>query len=193
MATEEAGKLGAPGRGGTDEARHDRAGGRAGRADGGSGPEHDDLLEVALTPAEVLAALARLDVEAALAYEAAAGLADDDETVRQLRRFGRDHRRHAEVLARLIGEREAEREPAQPVLPGLARVAAGLGPGSLTLALLANEQLTNLAYEDVLAYAWDEAVERLLMELRADEERHLRWLSERHGLSATPAPADQGT
>lgn len=192
MATEEAKKPGARGREGT-ETRRERP---EGRADGGSRTPDDDLLEVALTPAEVLAALARLDVEAALAYEAAAGLADDAETVRQLRRFGRDHRRHAEALARLLGERgglEPEGEPAQPVLAGIARVAAGLGPASLTLALLANEQLTNLAYEDVLAYAWDEAVERLLVELRADEERHLRWLSERHGLAATPAPAEQGT
>jgi rubrerythrin len=192
MATEEAKKPGARAPEGT-EARSDRA---QGRADGGSGAADDDLLEVALTPVEVLAALARLDVEAALAYEAAAGLADDAETVGQLRRFGRDHRRHAQALARLLGEwggLEPERVPAEPVLAGLARVAAGLGPASLTLALLANEQLTNLAYEDVLAYAWDEAVERLLVEFRADEERHLRWLSERHGLAATPAPAAQGT
>lgn len=191
----ESGKVGAPGHGGPAGPRDERAASRPGQAGGEARRGEEELLAVELTPAEVLAALLRLDVEAAAAYEAAAERADDD-AARQLRGFARDHRRHAGAISRLLGtrgdaERDAAADPAAPLLAGLARVAAGLGPPSLTLALLVNEQLTNLGYEDVLAYAWDEDVERLLAGFRADEERHLRWLSERHGVAPLREPAQQ--
>lgn len=193
MPMEESGKLGATGRDRGGERREVGTDPLAGPRPSGPEPE-DELLEVELTPSEVLTALARLDLEAALAYETAAGLVEDDELVRQLRRFGRDHRRHAEQLARLLSEEGDARldalQPEEPLLAGVARVAAGLGPQSLALALLANEHLTNVTYEDVLAYRWDEELERLLVGFRADEERHVRWLSERH-VVGEPAPAGQ--
>ncbi|BDG02210.1 ferritin-like domain-containing protein [Anaeromyxobacter oryzae] len=141
--------------------------------------------EPLLSDVEVLASLARLDLEAALAYEAAAEVAEDGELAAQLRRFGEDHRRHVDGLASVL-EREgaAELAPSEdtvaPMLAGLARLAAPLGPESLVLAILADEQLTNLSYEDALAYDWDEDEEQLLEGFRADEERHMRWLSDRH-------------
>jgi rubrerythrin len=138
-----------------------------------------------LAPEEVLATLAQLDLESALAYEAAAGIAGDPEIRATLGGFAHDHRLHVEALNGVLeteGEgvlaaRESER---MPLLAGLARLAGPIGPEALALALLANEQLTNLSYEDALAYEWDSTSERMLEGFRADEERHMRWLSDKH-------------
>lgn len=154
-----------------------------GRAPTGEGA--GDTEPVDLAPVEVLAALARLDLESAVAYESAAELEPEAAIADQLRGFAHDHRRHVDALNRLV---EAEggvaiAEPSDPelgVLAGLARIAAPLGPGPLALTLLANEQLTNLSYEDALAYEWDIETEPLLERFRGDEERHMRWLSDRY-------------
>lgn len=141
--------------------------------------------EALLAPEEVLASLAQLDLESALAYEAAVEIARDPEILRMLGEFAKDHRRHVDALNRIL-EAEGEgtlaaREPDRmPLLAGLARISGPIGPEALALALLANEQLTNLSYEDALAYQWDATSERLLEGFRADEERHMRWLSDKH-------------
>ena len=141
--------------------------------------------EALLAPEEVLASLAQLDLESALAYEAAVEIARDPEIRRTLGEFAKDHRRHVDALNRIL-EAEGEgmlaaREPDRmPLLAGLARISGPIGPEALALALLANEQLTNLSYEDALAYQWDTTSERLLEGFRADEERHMRWLSDKH-------------
>jgi rubrerythrin len=138
-----------------------------------------------LAPEEVLASLAQLDLESALAYEAALEIASDPEIGRNLAAFAQDHRRHVEALNGVL-EAEGEgvlaaREPERmPLLAGLARLSGPIGAEALALALLANEQLTNLGYEDALAYEWDETNERMLEGFRADEERHMRWLSDKH-------------
>jgi rubrerythrin len=146
--------------------------------------EEDDLVEVELdvTPAELLGSLARLDLEAALAYEAAADASDEAEVAARLIAFAQDHRRHVDGLNALLqasGEAPIT-PPAGSVLAGVARLAGPLGPDVLVVALLGNEQLTNLSYDGALAYEWDDEVEALLQSYQADEERHLRWLSERH-------------
>jgi rubrerythrin len=145
----------------------------------------EDLEEVELdvTPLELLGSLARLDLEAALAYEAAVDASDEAEVAARLTAFAQDHRRHVDGLNALLqaaGEAPIAPPAGIPVLAGLVRLAGPLGPDVLVVALLGNEQLTNLSYDGALAYEWDEEVEALLQSYQADEERHLRWLAERH-------------
>ncbi len=161
--------------------------------------EAEDLLEVGISPAELIATLARLDLEAALAYDAAADLCGDPELSRQLTRFAHDHRRHVEELNRVLA-REGEPEPAPPeggaaVLAGIVKVAGPLGPDVIVVALLGNEQLTNLSYDAALAYEWDGEDEALLERFVADERRHLAWLAQRHEALAGRAagPGQPGT
>lgn len=139
--------------------------------------------EATLSEVEVLMALAQLDLEAALAYEAAAEVVEDRDIAEQLGAFAQDHRRHIEGVARVLSEDGGAGLAAPPsgatgLLAELARLAAPLGAGALVLTLLANEQLTNLSYEDALAYEWGEEHESLLEQFRAEEERHMRWLSD---------------
>ncbi len=154
--------------------------------------DEPEVFEVAVSPAEVLAALARLDLEAALAYEGAARLSGDAEVSRQLAAFAHDHRRHAETLNRVL-EREGEAAVAPPagepsLLAGLMTLAGPLGPDVIVVALLGNEQLTNLGYDGALAYEWDDEDEAMLEAFAADEQRHLAWLAERHDRLARHAP-----
>jgi rubrerythrin len=149
--------------------------------------------EPLLAPEEVLASLALLDLESALAYEAAVEIASDVEIRRTLREYSEDHRRHVEALNRTLeqlgeGALAARDSDRMPLLAGLARISGPIGPEALALSLLANEQLTNLSYEDALAYQWDEQNERMLEGFRADEERHMRWLSDKHDELTRAAP-----
>ncbi|MGC3996718.1 MAG: hypothetical protein QM767_03970 [Anaeromyxobacter sp.] len=167
------------------------------RPDGVSGrstPDDEVGLEVDVSPGELLAALARLDLEAALAHEAAAEACEDQALAERLRGFAADHRRHLARLAPLLAaEGEApldEARPGAPLLRGLILVAAPLGPEVLLAALIADEQLTNLSYEGALAYEWEADVEAVVLACRADEERHFAWLAERHdALGTRPPPA----
>lgn len=158
--------------------------------------EETEGVEVDVVPTDILSSLARLDLEAALAYEAAAELSPDDEVARQLRSFARDHRRHAGELNRVLeGEGEAAIEETAgdaPVLAGIMRLAGPLGPDVIVVALLGNEQLTTLGCDAAVAYSWGEEVQAMLERFAADERRHLAWLAERHdALSAHAHDEDQ--
>jgi rubrerythrin len=141
--------------------------------------------EVEIAAVELVTSLARLDLEAALAYEAAAESCDDDELERHLRDFANDHRAHVEALNEAL---EAEGEPAvgplqapgTPVLSGLVRLTGPLGNEVIVVTLLGNEQLTNLSYDAALSYEWDSETEAMLRDFQADEERHMSWLVEKH-------------
>ncbi len=157
--------------------------------------------EVELPAVELISALARLDLEAALAYEAAAGIAGDEELKEQLRLFARDHRVHLEALNEAL---EAEGEdghgpdaaPAGPVLAGLLGLTGPLGDDVVVVTLLGNEQLTNLAYDAALSYDWDEETGAMLRRFQQNEERHVAWLADKHerlggttGEKPSPPPA----
>ncbi len=140
----------------------------------------------AIPAVELISALARLDLEAALAYEAAAGIAPGDgDLVTSLLAFARDHRAHLEALNETL---EAEGEsplgpdaaPSGPVLAGLVGLTAPLGADVVVVTLLGNEQLTNLAYDAALSYDWDEDTGAMLRRFQQDEERHVAWLAEKH-------------
>ena len=135
---------------------------------------------------ELISALARLDLEAALAYEAAAELArDDGDLARNLRAFASDHRSHLEALNETL---ESEGEDAvgpdggasRAVLVGLLGLTGPLGPDVVVVTLLGNEQLTNLAYDAALSYDWDPDTGAMLRRFQQDEERHVGWLAEKH-------------
>ncbi len=154
-------------------------------------------IEVAVSPTELVTALARLDAEAALAYDAAAEACGDAEVARHLRQFAGDHRRHVDELNRVL---EREEEPTvsapehEPVLAGIMKVAAPLGLEVIVVALLGNEQLTNLSYDGALAYEWDGEDEAMLERFAADEQRHLAWLARMHdeiaGHAGQPEPPE---
>jgi hypothetical protein len=148
---------------------------------------------------ELISALARLDLEAALADEAAAGLAGEDaELGDNLRAFARDHRAHLEALNETL-ESEGERavgpdaEDARGVLAGLLGLTGPLGADVVVVTLLGNEQLTNLAYDAALSYDWDDETGAMLRRFQQDEERHVAWLAEKHERlgagSEPPGPA----
>ncbi len=135
---------------------------------------------------ELISALARLDMEAAVAYESAAGMAQNDGDLGEnLRAFARDHRSHLEALNETL-EAEGE-DPVGPEAGGRAGVLAGLlgltgplGPDVIVVTLLGNEQLTNLAYDAALSYDWDDETGAMLRRFQQDEERHVAWLAEKH-------------
>jgi rubrerythrin len=135
---------------------------------------------------ELISALARLDLEAALAYESAAAMAGDDQDLADnLHAFARDHRTHLEALNETL---ESEGEgPVGPdagvsgaVLAGLLGVTGPLGTDVVVVTLLGNEQLTNLAYDAALSYDWDDETGAMLRRFQHDEERHVAWLAEKH-------------
>jgi rubrerythrin len=119
-----------------------------------------------------------------------------DESIRaQLEEFAEEHRRHFDVLNALL-EREGEVRVAPPasgapVLAGIMQLAGPLGADVIVVALLGNEQLTNLGCDAALAYEWDDATEAMLERFAADEQRHLAWLARRHDELAGRAPAEQ--
>jgi rubrerythrin len=143
---------------------------------------------------ELISALARLDLEAALAYEAAAErTAQDADLAQNLHAFARDHRSHLEALNETL---ESEGEDAVGpdattggVLAALLGVTGPLGPDVVVVTLLGNEQLTNLAYDAALSYDWDDETGAMLRRFQQDEERHVAWLAEKHErLGAGPEP-----
>lgn len=141
--------------------------------------------DVGVSAPELLSTLARLDAEAAHAYGAAAEVVEDDDTRSHLQSFGQDHLRHVEEIGRLLtamGEEagDVRTDPAAMLLPALVRMAAPLGMPSVLLTLLNDEQVTNASYDDAAGYAWDDDAEAVIERCRADEERHLRWLSDQY-------------
>jgi hypothetical protein len=140
--------------------------------------------ELEIAAVELVTALARLDLEAALAHEAAAARCQDEELGRNLRDLARHHRVHVEALNEAL---EAEGEPAvtrpEPrasALAGLVTITGPLGDEVIVVTLLGAEQVTNLAYDAALSYEWDGEVEAMLRRFQGEEERHLAWLAERH-------------
>lgn len=155
-------------------------------ASAGSPDSAAELDETAATAEEeMLGALVRLDAEAAQAYLAGAEAFPPGDARDTIQGFAADHLNHVEVLVARLDQLgvtgvESSLEEMPLLLAALARMAAPLGPHAIVLALLSNEQLTNLGYEDALAYEWDDETEDILERHRADEERHFAWLAAKH-------------
>jgi rubrerythrin len=154
-------------------------------------------IEVRISPGELLSTLARLDLEAGLAYDEAAEMVPDERLRADLEGFAEEHRRHFDVLNALLeteGEaRVAPTATGAPLLAGIMQLAGPLGVDVVVVALLGNEQLTNLSYDAALAYQWDDETQALLQKFAADEQRHLAWLAGRHDeLAGHPGPEHPG-
>jgi hypothetical protein len=184
-------------RDGKSERRHGKDGAtprpeepsRRGPSGRGTDPERE---EVEVAAADLVEALVRLDLEVALAHEAAASHCSDAELARRLRELAREHRAHAEALNEAL---EAEgRAPVGPpapdrsALPALLAITGPLGDEVIVVTLLGNEQLTSLAYDAALSYEWDGESAAMLREFQEEEERHLAWLAERHDALGGDAP-----
>jgi rubrerythrin len=141
--------------------------------------------EPAIPAVELISALARLDLEAALAYEAAADATDpQDDLVRTLRDFARDHRSHLEALNETLeseGETPVSADATGGAVASLLRLTSPLGHEIVVVTVLGAEQLTNLAYDAALSYDWDEETGAMLRTFQEHEERHVSWLAGEHG------------
>jgi hypothetical protein len=141
--------------------------------------------EPAIPAVELISALARLDLEAALAYEAAADATDpQDGLVGTLREFAHDHRSHLEALNETLeseGEAPVAAETNGGAVASLLRLTAPLGHEIVVVTVLGAEQLTNLAYDAALSYDWDEETGAMLKRFQEHEERHVSWLAGEHG------------
>ena len=157
------------------------------------GPDADG----AIPAVELISALAKLDLEAALAYEAAADATEErGELVQTFREFARDHHTHLEALNETL-----ESEGESPVgaeagssgsIAALLRLTSPLGHEIVIVTVLGAEQLTNLGYDAALSYDWDEETGAMLRRFQEHEERHVAWLAGQHGrlgLSHEPPPA----
>lgn len=141
----------------------------------------DDELEIL---ADALSGLAQMDREAAVAYEIAAEMLEDLPAVSEtLARFADDHRRHVANLEGVLEELGFDlgpdtAEPESSTFAALAAAMSELGDRPALLALLANERFTNATYENAAELAVDDEIRALLEQHLADEQRHVRWLSQ---------------
>ena len=139
-----------------------------------------EIVEVRISPGELLTTLARLDLEAALAYDEAAEMMPDERLRTELEGFAEEHRRHFDGLNALL-EREGEASVAPPaagapVLAGILQLAGPLGVDVILVALLGNEQLTNSVFAKALAKPLPEEMRAFLVALHEEERHHLEWV-----------------
>jgi competence ComEA-like helix-hairpin-helix protein len=127
---------------------------------------------------DALAALARMDLEAAEAYDMAVEAIDDPAIADTLRGFRDDHARHFERINQMIVQRGFE--PVEPSVDldesmflALVDASVALGPLAALLALISSEQLTNSTYESAMMLGFDEEVMVMLQQGTDDERRHL--------------------
>jgi rubrerythrin len=125
--------------------------------------------------------LAKFDVDAVGAYQAAIERVTEPAIKEKLNGFRLDHARHVQdynaVISQLGGETvEMTPEPAGIVLKGVTAATSMLGTRAALLAMLANEQLSNATYEVMLRMSWPPEVKALIEHNRADEKRHLEWI-----------------
>lgn len=140
---------------------------------------------VGVDEVEVLSALARLDREAAWAYDTSAEATEHSgELHARLLEFRDEHLWHMEELNQLILARGGTPLPSREdadggVLSPLTRLASPFGLVALMLSLLLNEQMVNWNHDLALELDWaDEGVVEVLERHRAEEQHHLTWLSE---------------
>ena len=134
-----------------------------------------------MDPVPKLRALAQLDVDAIAAYNAAIARVAEPLVREKLEEFRGDHARHVQALNALI-----QRHGGTPVsqradlkgaaMKGVTALSSLMGTEAVLLAMLANEEVTNRAYELVLQFEWSDEARLLIRRHRADEERHITWI-----------------
>lgn len=145
------------------------------------GADESELDEETDEEVEALAALARMDLEAAEAYDIASEAIDDPTIVRTLQDFRDDHARHFENINQIIVQRgfepvEPSVDPEESMFLALVDTSVALGPLAALLSLISSEQLTNSTYESAMMLGFDEDVMSVLERANEDEKRHLSTL-----------------
>ncbi len=125
--------------------------------------------------------LARLDVDAIAAYDAAIARVGVDGIKQKLSEFRVDHVRHLEDLNALLAKLDAGPVAQEPAFVGTvlkAATAAGslLGTQSALISMMGNEGLTNVGYDVALRMQWTAEERAVIEKNRQDERRHLAWL-----------------
>jgi rubrerythrin len=128
-----------------------------------------------------LLAIAKLDMEAAAAYEVAADQAED-RLREMLSGFRDDHRRHVKDLVAFAKKRGMDVQVTEPdrdssVLAALAYAVGSLEPAAAIEGLVGNELLTNATYETALWAVTDDEALVIVRRNREDERRHLEALN----------------
>ncbi len=127
--------------------------------------------------------LAQLDVDAIELYEAAIKHVDVPMVREKLTEFRWDHERHVQELSAeisKIGGTPIERKPDAKgaVLRSFTEITSMMGTHAALVAMTANEQLTNRAYESSLKVEWSPAQRALIEKNYSDEKRHLAWIKQ---------------
>jgi rubrerythrin len=145
--------------------------------------EETDADEIDDSDLNLLIAMAEMDAEAAEAYRIAAEGTDQVHFRTKLEEFRGDHMRHVEALNELIAdaggpEISTELDEESSAVTMLAASMAPLGVRATLLAMIANERLTNTAYQASTELPFEDEVATLLEQHRLDEQRHLEWLTD---------------
>jgi rubrerythrin len=127
--------------------------------------------------------LAKFDVDATGAYQAAIERVTDQAIKDKLNAFRLDHARHVqdynEHLTRLGGEPvQMEPDVAGVVLRGITALTSTIGTRAALLAMFGNEELSIGTYEVMLRMPWPTEIGALIARNREDERRHLAWMKQ---------------
>ncbi len=125
--------------------------------------------------------LAQLDVDAIEVYEAVIRRITVPLLRDKLSEFRTDHERHvvnlnAEIVKAGGKPIEAKPDLKGSVLRGFTAVTSMMGDHAALLAMTANEDLTNRAYEKALKIDWSASQRELILQNYDDEKRHLAWI-----------------
>jgi len=143
----------------------------------------------------LLDSLIKLDVDAIQTYQSAINeLAADTKAQNKLREFMGDHERHVRELSALVTTLGATPTSSTPdlkgfFLKGFTAIRSAMGVEQALKAMQSNEDLTNRTYRDALQNPDLPAECRALVQRNyEDEQRHLKWITERIAQkAATPA------
>jgi uncharacterized protein (TIGR02284 family) len=135
---------------------------------------------------KLLDSLIKLDADAIQAYQSAINeLSADPEAQKKLREFMGDHERHVRDLTNEVMRLGATPVRATPdlkgfFLKGFTAIRSAMGVEQALKAMQGNEDLTNRTYRDALQDPDLPDESRALVQRNyADEQRHLKWITER--------------
>lgn len=125
--------------------------------------------------------LARLDVDAIAAYDAAIAKVSEPMVKEKLSEFRVDHQRHVQDLNALITKYGGTAVELTPdffglALHGMTAVQSMIGTEGALAAMFGNENLTNATYAIVRKLQWDADDLAVIEKNFADERRHLAWI-----------------
>lgn len=132
---------------------------------------------------EKLNQLIRLDYDAIEAYVAAIEKLQNPEYRERLSQFCEDHDRHVRVLSALVdgygGKAATGPDIKRLLTKGKVVIADLVGEDrAILMAMRANEEVTNLAYEEALKHIGSvkEETRAIIEKNLADERRHRAWI-----------------